>query len=160
MAQRRSLFEVLGIFTYVIAVVLSVFSILSWTSQPYFVAGCTAIWMLFSLSVVTRFLWGNQSDKVLEIPDAWDEPAVKNQIEEGITPESHAATVEPADTLTSINDRQAAESNKIGIRTARLQQYRHERLSRYRQKRRNRRAVTSNLATYRKLSGNCTSSGN
>ncbi len=82
MAQRRILFEVLGFFAYAIAIALCVFNILNWTDHASFVISCTALWALLSAIIVVRLMWINaasQKNKVLEIPDSWDESSINWQ---------------------------------------------------------------------------------
>ena len=148
LAQRRILFEVLGIFAYAIAVALCVFNILNWTDHSSFVISCTVIWVLFGASVVARLMWTNaasQNDKVLEIPESWDESRINSQSENLIKDELPATNL-PVVAITGTNTVEP-DAEKAGVQAPQKEWRSRKQLTRFRKKRSSRASV-SNLSVY------------
>ncbi|MFK7861594.1 MAG: hypothetical protein AB8B64_22460 [Granulosicoccus sp.] len=159
LAQRRSLYELLSIIGYLVAVALCLFSVLSWVDHSRFVYACTAIWAVFSLGVVLRLWWTNPANKtgrVLEFPDTWEESADMASTDSAtvstlaIARAQAASDPSPAVATWRSKAEPAPVSSfeKIKARAAQLQQYRHARLLRYKQKRSTTRLANSNLSAY------------
>ena len=163
--QRRLLFEGLSLLGFVVAIALTLLSVLMWVRNPAFVIACTTLWFLLCLVVVVRIWRGNRNrvnKRVLELPELFYQQNVHHDrpiIMPGKKTENLPMTTKPrtADSLSAraLHDTGVEIEKKSGTQLNQpvdLGSVTGDKLKKYHKKREYKSAAISNLSAYRQQS--------